>query len=54
LIKCIQELRAGNKEFKKAKLSIEKEIAGYNRPEADYFMKNFVPAFEKTLDELDY
>ena len=53
-IKCLIELKLGNKEFKKAKISIEKEITGYTRPEADYFMKNFVPAFEKTLDELDY
>ena len=52
-IKCLIDLKLGNKEFKKAKLSIEKEIAGYNRPEADYFMKNFIPAFNKTLDELD-
>lgn len=53
-LKCIAEMRLGNKEFKKAKTSIEKEIRSKNRPEADYFMKYFVPAFEKTLDELDY
>ncbi len=53
-LKCLTELRLGNKEFKKAKISLEKEIKSKNRPEADYFMKNFVPAFEKTLDELDY
>lgn len=52
-IKCLIELKLGNKEFKKAKLSIEKEIAGYNRPEVEYFMKNFIPPFNKTLDELD-
>ena len=52
-IKCLIELKLGNKEFKKAKISIEKEITGYTRPEADYFMKNFIPAFNKTLDELD-
>lgn len=53
-LKCITEMRLGNKEFKKAKTSIEKEIRNKNRPEVDYFMKYFVPAFEKTLDELDY
>ena len=53
-LKCLAELRLGNKEFKKAKVGIEKEIKGKNLPEVDYFMKNFVPAFEKTLDELDY
>lgn len=53
-LKCVAELRLGNKEFKKAKSSIEKELKNKNRPEVEYFMKNFVPAFEKTLDELDY
>lgn len=53
-LKCVTELRLGNKEFKKAKSSIEKELKNKNRPEVDYFMKYFVPAFEKTLDELDY
>ncbi len=53
-LKCVAELRLGNKEFKKAKSSIEKELKSKNRPEVEYFMKNFVPAFEKTLDELDY
>jgi len=53
-LKCLAELRLGNKEFKKAKSSLEKDIKNRNRPEVDYFMKYFVPAFEKTLDELDY
>lgn len=53
-LKCLTELRLGNKEFKKAKNTIEKDIKARNRPEVDYFMKYFVPPFEKTLDELDY
>lgn len=52
-IKCIIELKLGNKEFKKAKSSIEKDIAAFNAPEVDYFIKNFIPPFNKTLDELD-
>ena len=51
-IKCIEERKAGNNEFNSA----EKQILGVLRanplPEVDYFMKNFIPAFELTLDEL--
>ncbi len=53
LIKCIDELKVGNNEFKKAKISIEKEIKLIDSPEVNYFIKNFLPAYEKTLDELD-
>ena len=53
-LKCITELKLGNTEFKKAKNTLEKEIKSRKMPEVDYFMKKFVPAFEKTLDELDY
>ena len=41
------------KEEKKAKISIEKEIKLIDSPEVNYFIKNFLPAYEKTLDELD-
>lgn len=53
-LKCLTELKLGNNEFKKAKNTIEKEIKSKKLPEVEYFMKKFVPAFEKTLDELDY
>lgn len=52
-IKCIEELKAGNTEFKKAKSTIEKTIKSLSLPEVDYFMKNIVPSFEKSLDEID-
>lgn len=52
-IKCIEELKAGNSEFKKAKSSIEKDVLAIDAPEVKYFMENFVPAFKKTLDELE-
>lgn len=52
-LKCIEELKLGNSEFKKAKISIEKELKGYKSKEVDYFLKEFAPAFELTLDELD-
>jgi 5'-deoxynucleotidase len=52
-IKCIEELKAGNSEFKKAKISIGKDIKSYNSPEVQFFMEKFLPAYEKTLDELE-
>lgn len=52
-LKCIEELKAGNSEFKKAKNSIEKEIKNMDVKEAEYYLKHFVPAYELTLDELD-
>ena len=52
-LKCVEEIRAGNSEFKKAKTSIGNELKGYKAPEVDYYLKEFAPAFELTLDELD-
>lgn len=54
LIKCIDELKAGNSEFVQAKASIEKEIARFNYPEVKYFLDNFLDAYELTLDEMSY
>ncbi len=52
-IKCIEEVKSGNSEFKKA-LKSTKEILEKNPlPEVQYFIKNFLPAYSKTLDELD-
>ena len=52
-IKCIEEIKAGNAEFKKAKRSIEAELKSSKRHEVAYYLKEFAPAFELTLDELD-
>ncbi len=52
-IKCIEEIKAGNAEFKKAKKSIEGELKGLKSEEVAYYLKEFIPAFELTLDELD-
>lgn len=53
-IKCIEELKAGNNEFKLAEKQTRDKLAALNMPEVDYFIKNFIPAFELTLDELNY
>ena len=51
--KCLEELKAGNQEFAKAKDSIEREIAGLELAEVDYFMRKFVRSFSLALDELN-
>ena len=53
-IKCLEELRSGNKEFAKAEATLKKEVLSYcDLSEVKYFYDNFVPTFKKTLDELD-
>ena len=52
-IKCIEEQKAGNREFKKAGSAIHKAISQIELPEVKYFMEKFMPSFSLTLDELD-
>jgi len=52
-IKCIEELKTGNREFQKAKISIKADLDKITLPEVKYFVDNFIGAYEKTLDELD-
>ena len=51
-LKCIEERRAGNREFASAEASALKKLQEMHLPEVDYFLAHFVPAFEKDLDEL--
>ena len=52
LIKCIEEQKAGNQEFQKAKEASETYLRDMNCPEADVFCQEFLPHYYKTLDEL--
>lgn len=52
-LKCVEETRAGNAEFKKALKSIGEELKKSGSKEVQYYLKEFAPAFELTLDELD-
>ena len=52
LIKCIDEMRMGNDEFKKAKETIEQSIRDMKLPEAEVFEREFLPAFSLPLDEM--
>lgn len=53
-IKCLEELKSGSEEFKQAAEQTLTKIKALNMPEVDYFMENFIPAFELTLDELNF
>lgn len=52
-IKCIEELKAGNNEFKKAAEQTYAALQSYDLPELNYFMEHFLPSFGLTLDELE-
>ena len=51
-IKCLEEKKAGNKEFDSAFESTKASIVAMELPEADCFMEEFIPAYNKNLDEL--
>lgn len=51
-IKCVEELKAGNNEFRQAAEQTLEALKAYGLPEVDYFMERFLPAFGLTLDEL--
>ncbi len=52
-IRCIEERRSGNNEFIKAEKSIREDLSSRGLPEVDRFLAWFLPAYEKTLDELE-
>lgn len=52
-IKCLEELKTGNSEFKLAAEQTYKKLTSLAMPEVDYFLEHFIKAFELTLDELD-
>ena len=51
LIKCIEELNMGNREFEDAKVTITNAIKEMNLPEANVFLEEFIPSFSLSLDE---
>ena len=50
-IKCIEERKAGNNEFLSAEKQTRAKLDESDMPELKYFLENFIPAFELTLDE---
>ena len=53
-IKCLEEKRAGNREFDYAAENVKKSIDAIALPEVQDFLRDFLPAFEMTLDELNH
>lgn len=51
-LKCLEELSAGNNEFKRALARLEKTLQLRHSPEMDYFMAVFIPSFSLSLDEI--
>ena len=51
-IKCAEELKAGNTEFRKAAEQTMAALKEMGMEELDWFMERFLPAFSLTLDEL--
>lgn len=53
-VKCIEELKSGNREFAKAEVALKGEVEAYfYLDEVKYFCDKFLPSFSKTLDELE-
>ena len=55
LIKCIEEEKSGNAEFRMAKITIEKAVEKLSKEleEVDIFKREFLPPYSDTLDEMN-
>lgn len=51
-VKCIEEEKAGNREFASAKSAVYAKLKEMDIPEVRDFIRDFVEAYKKTLDEL--
>ena len=51
-IKCVEELKAGNNEFREAAAQTRAALEWYGLPEVAYFLETFMPSFSLTLDQL--
>lgn len=51
-IKCIEEEKAGNKEFASAKAAVYEKLTEMDLPEVRVFLRDFAESYKKTLDEL--
>lgn len=51
-IKCVEEVKAGNTEFREAARQLRRTLESYGLPEVGYFLDTFMDSFSLTLDEL--
>ena len=52
-IKCVEEIKTGNKEFESAATQTMAAIHAMERAELEWFVRECLPAFELNLDELN-
>lgn len=52
LIKCIEEETSGNKEFRSARAQHMEQLTHINHPAVNIFLRQYLPFYEKNLDEL--
>ena len=52
-IKCMEEIKAGNMEFKRAAEQTREALQAMRLPELDWFMEHCMDSFSMTLDELE-
>ena len=52
-IKCLEELKAGNDEFRRAAQQTAAALDEMDLPELRYFREHFLPSYRLTLDELE-
>lgn len=52
LVKCMEEEKAGNREFARAKASLFSTLHAMQLPEVECFLEEFLPSYALTLDEL--
>ncbi|MBQ4250249.1 MAG: 5'-deoxynucleotidase [Clostridia bacterium] len=50
-IKCVEEKKAGNREFVRASESIYEALGKIDAPEVNYFINTFLESYALTLDE---
>lgn len=51
LIKCLEEEKSGNREFRRAKEATIKALHDMKIPAVEVFLEEYLPAYELTLDE---
>jgi 5'-deoxynucleotidase len=52
-LKCLEEAKAGNREFERAEATIRASLEALDEPVVEAFIDTFVPSFRLTLDELN-
>lgn len=51
IIKCVEEKGMGNTEFSRAEAALRRAVEEMRLPEADCFVREFLPSYSLTLDE---